>query len=109
MIISVIMALAVHELGHVLAILLTRAGTVKGMVISLKGIGVKWEPYKNDPYKRSIVSLAGPLVNLSLAVLFFTGGLEVLGLANLVFGAVNLMPLPGADGLRAYSHLREAA
>ncbi len=109
MIIAVLFAVAVHEVGHAMAIIATRAGEVKGMVISLKGIGVKWEPSAHDPVKRSIVSLSGSAINLALAYIFFTAGLEMFALTNLVFGAVNLLPLPGADGLRAFAHLREAA
>lgn len=107
-IVSVLFVIAVHELGHALAVILTRAGKVQGMVINLRGIGLKWEPYGHEPIKRSIVSLSGPLVNLTLAVFFYGAGLEFLGTANVIFGVVNLMPLPGADGLRAFAHLREA-
>ena len=107
MIISVLFVIAVHEIGHILAIFATRAGRVQGMVVSLKGIGVKWEPYDNDPMKRSIVSFAGPAINLVLAVFFYAAGLELMVLTNFVFGLVNLLPIPGADGKRAVSSLKE--
>jgi Zn-dependent protease len=105
---AIVFTLFVHEAGHILAILLTRAGKVQGMVVCLKGIGVKWEPYGHDPFKRSVVSLSGSAINLALAIVFYSAGLEMLGMANLVFGLINLMPLPGADGLRAFNSLKEA-
>ena len=108
MLIVMVLALAVHEAGHILAIIGTRAGKVQGMVVCLKGIGVKWEPYGHEPFKRSVVSFAGSGVNLALAVIFYSAGLDLLGMANLVFGFVNLLPLPGADGLRAFNSLKEA-
>ena len=103
-----IFTFGVHEAGHVMAILFTHAGRLKGIVVSWKGIGIKWKPYAYEPLKRAAVSLAGPAVNMALAVLFYSVGLELLGLANLVFGVVNLMPLPGSDGLRVASNLSSA-
>ena len=103
---SVIFALTVHEAGHILGIIMTRAGKVQGMVACWKGIGVKWEPYAYEPLKRSIVSLSGSAVNLAFAAAFYGAGLEVLGMVNLVFGVINLLPLPNSDGLRALNNLR---
>ena len=108
LVVATLFALIVHEAGHALAIILTRAGKLQGVVFHLKGIGVKWEPYSHDPFKRSVVSLSGPAVNLGLAALFVIAGFEILAFANLVFGAVNLLPLPGSDGARAYVSIREA-
>gem|GEM_PF-1935278 len=108
MIFAIAFTLFVHEAGHMAAIVLTRAGKVQGMVVCLKGIGVKWEPFGHEPFKRSVVSFAGSGVNLALAVIFYSAGLDLFGMANLVFGLVNLLPLPGADGLRAFNSLKEA-
>jgi len=108
MIISVALAIAFHELGHVLAILLTRAGEVKGFIINLKGFGVKWSPHAKEPLKRALVSLSGPAVNFALAAILYAAGYEFFALANMVFGVVNMLPLPGADGLRAFAQLKEA-
>ena len=108
MIILIALAIAFHELGHVLAILLTRAGEVKGFIINLKGFGVKWSPYAKEPFKRALVSLSGPAVNFALAAILYGAGFEFFALANLVFGVVNMLPLPGADGLRAFTQLKEA-
>ena len=108
MVFAIVFTIFVHEAGHILAIVLSRAGKVQGMVVCLKGIGVKWEPYGHDPFKRSLVSFSGSAINLALAIVFYSAGLELLGMTNLVFGFVNLLPLPGADGLRAFNSLKEA-
>lgn len=106
LLVATLFALIIHEAGHALAVILTRAGKVQGLVFHLKGIGLKWEPYSHDPIKRSVVSLSGSAVNLGLATLFIIAGFEILALANLVFGVVNLLPLPGSDGLRAYGSIK---
>lgn len=108
-VILIIFVFTVHEAGHILAIILTKAGKVKGLAVNWRGIGVKWETNGYEPFKRSVVSLSGSVVNLAFAVLFFSVGLEMLGFANLVFGVVNLFPLPGSDGLRALANLKAAA
>ena len=61
---------AVHELGHALAVILTRAGKVQGMVLNWRGIGLKWEIYCHEPLKRTIVPITGPGINLTLAAAF---------------------------------------
>ena len=103
-----IFTFGVHEAGHVMAILLTRAGRLKGIVVNWRGIGIRWEASAYVPLKRAAVSVSGPALNMVLAFLFFSAGLELLGMANLVFGGVNLLPLPGSDGLRVASSLSDA-
>ena len=80
----------------------------KILLLQWKGIGVRGEPFAYEPAKRVIVSLSGSAVNLVFAAAFYSVGLPLLGLAGLVFGIVNLLPLPGSDGLRAYCSLKEA-
>ena len=108
LIITMLFTLVVHEGGHILAILLTHAGRVKDIAITWKGIGVRWEPFANEPVKRVIVSLSGSTLNLAFAATFYAVGLPLLGLVGLVFAITNLLPLPDSDGLRAYYNLREA-
>lgn len=105
--IAVICALLFHEIGHLLAILFTRAGRVEGVVLCKKGFGIKWEPYSHDPFKRAVISLAGPGMNLLLAGLFYLSGYEYWGLCNLIFGLINLLyPSKSADGYRAIEVLK---
>jgi Zn-dependent protease len=54
-------------------------------------------------WQNLLIALAGPLSNLllaALAVLVFRRG-AVFCAMNLVFGPINLLPLPYSDGLRA--------
>jgi Zn-dependent protease len=104
----ILLTLFIHEGGHILAILFTHAGEIKDIVIRWKGIGVKWEPYAYEPFKRFIVSLSGSGLNFIFGAIFFLAGMETLGLINLLFGAVNLLPLPGSDGLRVFHNLKAA-
>ncbi|MDW7739073.1 MAG: M50 family metallopeptidase [Bacillota bacterium] len=106
MIIAILFTVFIHEAGHALGIMLTRAGRIQGLVLNLKGIGISWEPYANEPLKRTFVSLAGPAINLLFAISFFITGQELLFLTNLVFGLVNLLPLPGSDGSRVLTNLK---
>jgi len=106
--ITMLFTLVVHEGGHIMAILLTHAGRVKNIAVTWKGVGVRWEPFAYEPAKRVIVSLSGSVVNLAFAAFFYSVDLPLLGLAGLIFGIVNLLPLPGSDGLRAYCSLKEA-
>ena len=108
MITMIWLTLFIHEGGHILAILFTHAGVIKDIVINWKGIGVKWNPYGYEPFKRMIVSLSGSGLNFVFAAIFFLAGMETLGLINLVFGVVNLLPLPGSDGLRVFHNLKAA-
>ena len=108
LIITVFITLLIHESGHILAIIFTRAGRVKGIVVCLKGIGVKWEFSVYDPVKRSVVSLAGPIASLISATIFYSIGFDNLGFVNLLFGLLNLLPLPGSDGLKTILSLKEA-
>ena len=108
LIITMLFTLVAHEGGHIMAILLTHAGRVKDIAITWKGIGVRWEPFAYEPVKRVIISLSGSAVNLAFAVVFYSVGLPLLGLAGLVFAIANLLPLPGSDGLRAYFSLKKA-
>lgn len=86
---------ALHELGHLAAIYLLRAGRVTGIALSWKAVGITWHS-GGDLRKQVAVSLAGPLVNL---ILFGICGLTTFGLCNLAFGVLNLV-LPGGDGVK---------
>ena len=92
-----------HELGHIIAIYLTRAGKVTGFVLSFKGVGVKWE-WGGDYRKRFIVTMSGPLANIVVGILL-SGTL--FGDMNLAFGLLNLLiPVKIADGYRALAAVR---
>lgn len=109
LLIGMLIGIVLHELAHVLAIKITKAGKVLKLHFSLKGLGIEWEPYdKNNYTKRIIVTLSGSLANLLVAGLCFAGGLVDIALANLIFGLINLLlPLRYADGRRAFTLWKE--
>ena len=104
---GMILVVAVHEMGHAGAILLTRAGEIKRFHISWKGVGIEWEPSDNVLYKRIVVSLGGFIANCLMGLLWFAGGLVYLAFMSLLFGFLNLLPLIGSDGYRVYKMIRE--
>ena len=92
-----------HELGHIIAIYLTRAGRVTGFVLNWKVAGVKWD-WHGDRRKRFVVTTSGPLANIVIGILFYG---TVFGDINLAFGLLNLlMPVKAADGYRALEAVR---
>ena len=71
---------------------------VKGVECSWRGIAVRL--HRGPQWKNLLVHLAGPGFNLLMAAAAFRL-LPHFYLANLVFGGVNLLPLPYSDGMQA--------
>lgn len=100
-----IAAVLLHEMAHVLA--------ARAMGIRVKRVGVTWMgPYivreQGPPFANLRIALAGPVLNLALALSFWTFAPQF-GLVNLALGAYNLLPFRGLDGyhaLAAYRKLR---
>jgi Zn-dependent protease len=95
-------AMALHEGGHLC--------TAWAVGVRVKRVGLCWkgmytvrEP--GPPVKNIQISLAGPLTNLALMV--FWPVWPVFGLANLICGACNLLPIQGSDGNRVLDILGE--
>lgn len=94
-----------HEASHALAARLVGL-RVDGVL--LRGLTAVAEIQGEDSL---LVALAGPFANVALAALLVSVGAFVPGLAgslllaaagaNLLFAALDLLPLPGADGQRA--------
>jgi Zn-dependent protease len=59
-----------------------------------------------SPMKNLVVSLAGPLTNVALLLLFWHAS-PTFTLANLCFAVCNLAPVKGSDGDRALRCLEE--
>jgi Zn-dependent protease len=102
-------AVLLHEMAHVLA--------AQASGIRVKRIGITWKgPYivreQGPPFANLCIALAGPVLNLALAVSFWTFAPQF-GLVNLALGGYNLLPfIPGLDGyhaLAAYRKLRVIA
>jgi Zn-dependent protease len=97
-----IIAMAFHEAGHIV--------TAPLVGIKIKTIGLTWKGLytvreAGPPAKNLIVSLAGPLTNLSLLLLWPLS--PKLGLANLCFAFFNILPIEGSDGERVWTCWRQ--
>ncbi len=83
--------------------------------IGLPGAAVYLRTWFMTPWRRTLVSLAGPAMNLALAVLLLTAtrvffdpahtvlwaGVAFLGFLQLTAVVLNLLPIPGLDGYDA--------
>jgi len=90
-------AMVLHEFGH-LATSLMVGVKVKSVGLCMKGIYIVREA--GTPAKNMLVSLAGPLTNVALILLFWHAS-ETFVLANLCLAICNLAPVRGSDGDRA--------
>jgi Zn-dependent protease len=144
---TVVVSVVLHELGHGYAALAQGDGTPRWSghmtldplvhmgplsLVALFLFGFAWGAMPVDPtrfrgrYGEALVSLAGPAVNLLLALLGLTalglwlgaagppeGGLAgnlvrflyAFGTANVVLGLLNLLPVPPLDGSGVLSNL----
>ena len=89
------LAAAVHELGHVLAVLLC-GGRITGVMLSFRGARMDAAPL---PLKADLCCvLAGPAASLLLGLLM--PWFPRLALCGLVQGVYNLLPVGALDGAR---------
>ena len=89
--------MVLHEFGH-LATSLMIGIKVKGVGLCMKGMYIVREA--GSPMKNLAISLAGPLTNVALILLFW-GHSPKFVLANLCLAIFNLVPVKGSDGDRA--------
>jgi Zn-dependent protease len=94
-----IIAMVLHEFGH-LATSLMVGIKVKSVGMCMKGMYIVREA--GSPTKNMLVSLAGPLTNIALLMLFWHAS-TTFALANLCFAICNLAPVRGSDGDRAWT------
>ena len=96
-------AMILHEFGH-LATSLMVGIRVKSVGLCMKGMYIVREA--GSPMKNLLVSLAGPLTNVAL-ILIFWGHSPKFVLANMCLAICNLAPVRGTDGDRALRCLEE--
>ncbi len=98
-----LLAMALHETGHLITSLAVGL-KVKGVGLCLKGFYIVREA--GTPSKNLLVTLAGPLTNIALLIIFWHAS-SVFTLANMCFAICNLAPVKGSDGDRALDCLRD--
>jgi Zn-dependent protease len=96
--VSLSVSLVLHESAHLAMAYL--AG------VRVKHIGLSWKgPYivreAGTPIKNTLISLAGPGINLLLCVLCWHLS-QTFTLVNGFLALLNLLPIPSSDGLRVY-------
>ncbi len=99
-----VLAMLLHEVGHVLAALAPGV-KIKSIRFRWKGLCVVREA--GSAPRNLIVSLAGPLANLVLIMSWHWS--PMFGLANLCFAFFNLLPMEGSDGdrvMRCWDQMR---
>jgi Zn-dependent protease len=74
--------------------------------VKVKHIGLSWKgPYivrePGTPMQNTIISLAGPGINLIFCALCWRS-LGMFAWVNGLLGVLNLLPVPASDGLRVY-------
>lgn len=100
---TALVTLALHEAAHVIM--------ARVLGVRVKRVGVNWRgPFivrePGEPRSNLYISLAGPLINVIVATLFWTTA-PLFAQLNLVLGLSNLLPIAGSDGFRAWAALRE--
>jgi stage IV sporulation protein FB len=88
-------AIFLHELGHVLAMILLSCRVLKIRLIpsSVQIVKDSSKGYESD----LLIALAGPFANF-IAFMVFKGCFENFALINFAVGAYNLLPFKGLDG-----------
>ena len=92
-----ISAMVLHEFGHLITSLMVGI-KVKSVGLCMKGMYIVREA--GSPMKNLLISLAGPLTNVALILLFW-GHSPKFVLANFCLAICNLAPVKGSDGERA--------
>lgn len=96
-------AMVLHEFGHVATSLMVGI-KVKSIGLCMKGMYIVREA--GSPMKNLLISLAGPLTNVALILLFW-GHSPKFVLANFCLAICNLAPIRGSDGERALRCLEQ--
>ena len=89
-------SIIIHELSHLLCILLFKS-KVKAVKLIVGVISVEYADIC-ESYKKIIALLAGPVSNIALALILKMLNNDVVFALNIVIAIYNLLPLDGLDG-----------
>ena len=98
-----VIAMLLHECGHLTAALLLR--------VRIKKIGMKWNKglyivrEQGTPQQSLLIALAGPFTNLLL--IGTSLWIPLFGAANFCYALANMLPIQGSDGYRIAACWRE--
>lgn len=95
---AILAAVLFHELGHIALIYLFR-GNIAEITLRPFGAVIKRADIKTSYFADTIISLAGPIVNIfSFLICLFTDTLGSFAYASLVLAVINLIPASPLDG-----------
>lgn len=98
----VVLCMACHEVGHILA---ARFHYVRVKKIGFNWMGMYIQRARTSGWPEVSVCIAGATMNLALAIAFWNVN-HWFAICNLTFAWVNLLPIPHSDGSHALEALR---
>jgi Zn-dependent protease len=96
---SVLISVVLHEAAHLV--------TAVALNVKVKRVGLNWRgPYivrePGTPVENTLISLAGPAINLVLCILLYSTA-PTFAFVNAFLSVFNLLPfIPSSDGQRVY-------
>ena len=91
-----------HELAHMIAGLCLKLKP-KTLAIEPFGIGIEFEDFENTEKNKIIIAMAGPILNLIIAIIFTFINIKHQNLIiniNILLAICNLLPIYALDGRR---------